>query len=402
MEAVSPFPFIFCIFNHKRGVMSGSFLAIRYAQDECFPNSRADCPFLPPLVRMEHWYNILTKLLLVLSLALIGILPVPVAADILARRFLGFTFVGVTELETQALVFIAFAAMPYVTAPRANIVIDLLCGLFPKSVQDSLHLFVSVLCALIAGWLGFLTGGAAVETNALTLALYIPEKIPLAACTVGLALTSVGMVFHAFHSLRDLRGAGNMRGILSALAGAALIVALPLLYRTLEWDVSRLAIGGIGFLLLFILLFLRVPIGLGMSCMGILGLLVLFRSADSAWSLIAEIPYRETANFVLVAVPMFMLMGEITSVSGISRDMFDCFNKWLGRMPGGLACAAVSGCAGFGAICGDSMTTVITMSSVALPQMRAHRYDPGLAAGALAAGGTLGILIPPSMGFIFY
>ncbi len=99
---------------------------------------------------------------------------------------------------------------------------------------------------------------------------------------------------------------------------------------------------------------------------------------------------------------MFILMGELAMHCGISRDLFNAANVCLGRLPGGLAIATVSGCAGFAAVSGDSMATAVTMASVALPEMRKKHYDPGLACATLAAGGTLGILIPPSTGFIFY
>ncbi len=363
---------------------------------------KEDAPFLPPLVRLEHGYNLFAKIFLYVSLVIIGLLPFPVVADILARQFLGFTFTGVTEIETMALVLIAFGAMPYVTATRSHIVIDLFFDYFPQKTQRGLYLFCYALSTVIAGLLAWRLGAAALESSSFTAALYMPESMFLAYCSVSLGAVSLGMAFQALHAIRSLQENRDHLAMIIALGLAAAIFLLPAAYRVFALDWSKLAIGGVGFLILFTLLFLRVPIGLGMCCMGILGLLTIMRTPASVWSLVAEVPYREVANFVLVAIPMFMLMGELTSVSSISRDMFNCANKWLGRMPGGLACAAVGGCAGFGAICGDSMTTVITMSAVALPQMRQNNYAPSLAAGALAAGGTLGILIPPSMGFIFY
>jgi tripartite ATP-independent transporter DctM subunit len=99
---------------------------------------------------------------------------------------------------------------------------------------------------------------------------------------------------------------------------------------------------------------------------------------------------------------MFLYMGELTVHTGIGRDLFECLNRWIGRVPGGLAVASIGGCAGFGAVCGDSMATTVTMSSVALPHMRAKKYDHALATGALAAGGSLGSLIPPSICFVIY
>jgi tripartite ATP-independent transporter DctM subunit len=139
-----------------------------------------------------------------------------------------------------------------------------------------------------------------------------------------------------------------------------------------------------------------------MGIAGMLGLCLVGKTVSAGLTMVGIAPYHSMLSFVLVSVPMFVLMGEITSKSGISRDLFEAAAIWLGRVPGGLAVASVSGCAGFAAICGESLPTAVTMSSVALPEMQRLKYDDSLACGSLAAGGTLGILIPPSVGFIFY
>lgn len=99
---------------------------------------------------------------------------------------------------------------------------------------------------------------------------------------------------------------------------------------------------------------------------------------------------------------MFLLMGELALIGGVSAELFRTANAWLGRLPGGLAVASVVGCAGFAAVCGESVPTAMTMAAVALPEMRKKGYDPAFGAACLSLGGTLGILIPPSMGFIIY
>jgi tripartite ATP-independent transporter DctM subunit len=108
------------------------------------------------------------------------------------------------------------------------------------------------------------------------------------------------------------------------------------------------------------------------------------------------------ADYSLSVIPLFLLMGEFATRAGLSRALFRAANVWLGRHRGGMAMAAVGACAGFGAICGSSLATAATMGRVALPEMRAYGYAPSLATGALAAGGTLGILIPPSIVLVIY
>jgi tripartite ATP-independent transporter DctM subunit len=115
-----------------------------------------------------------------------------------------------------------------------------------------------------------------------------------------------------------------------------------------------------------------------------------------------DLAYAQFSNYDLSVLPMFILMGALASRTGLSRDLFRAGNALLGRFRGGVAMAAVAACAGFGAICGSSTATASTMGQVALPELRRYRYAPSLATGTIAAGGTLGILIPPSVVLIVY
>lgn len=156
----------------------------------------------------------------------------------------------------------------------------------------------------------------------------------------------------------------------------------------------------IGFVALFILLFIRMPVGLTMMLIGTVGI-YLIRPAAAIPTLAGEI-FAEAANFPLIIIPLFVLMGNLAGVSGMSRDLYRAANAWLGHMKGGLASATVVGCAGFSALSGSSLAAALTMGRVSLPEMQRYNYDNGLATGAIAAGGTLGILIPPSAGFVIY
>lgn len=356
-----------------------------------------------PVCKAEKVYQDVTIGLLLVAIALIALLPFPICFDIIGRTWFGYALDGVVEMETLALVIIAFSAMPFIAATATNITIDLLLEKTREANRTRLKLFSCLVCASITGLLAVFALTAGWENNTRTASLRLQESWFVLYTALGLGLICLGLVFRAADAFDSMWKNGDKAGILACFAAALLIVSLPLLYKGLDASLSRLAVGGLGFLLLFAMMLLGVPIGLAMCLIGVLGLFCISRSPQAVWSMVAQVPYRETANFVLVAAPMFMLMGELTSVSNISRDLFDCANKWLGHsLPGGLACSTVAGCAGFGAICGDSLATVITMSSVALPPMLENNYAPRLACGALASGGTLAILIPPSMGFIFY
>jgi tripartite ATP-independent transporter DctM subunit len=152
---------------------------------------------------------------------------------------------------------------------------------------------------------------------------------------------------------------------------------------------------------LFVLLALRMPVGLALLAVGFGGVAVL-NGLNAAMSTMTSMTYSLSSNYTLVIVPLFVLMGNVASASGLSRRLFDAAYAWVGGMRGGLASASVVGCASFAAVSGSSIATAVTMGKVALPEMRRVGYSPSLATGAIAAGGTLGILIPPSAGFIVY
>jgi tripartite ATP-independent transporter DctM subunit len=126
------------------------------------------------------------------------------------------------------------------------------------------------------------------------------------------------------------------------------------------------------------------------------------RGLGPALTLFRQIPFTQATTYSFTVIPLFVLMGNLCFYSGMSADLFDTAHKWLGGMKGGLAAATVAACAAFSAICGSTAATAATMGVVALPEMRKHGYDDSLSCGSIAAGGTLGILIPPSTGFIIY
>ena len=152
---------------------------------------------------------------------------------------------------------------------------------------------------------------------------------------------------------------------------------------------------------LFLLIFLRVPIGIALAIAGVSGYYVL-SGLDPTLALLGSIPFEIAYNYDLSIIALFVLMGNYAMVSGMSRDLYDLARSLVGHWPGGLASATVVGCAGFAAVSGSSLASAVTMGRVALPEMERYRYSPRLATGCVAAGGTLGILIPPSTGFIIY
>jgi len=153
------------------------------------------------------------------------------------------------------------------------------------------------------------------------------------------------------------------------------------------------AIGG--FVVLFALMFLRVPVGMAMGLVGVVGYSIIV-GPWPALKLVGTTSMRTVTDYTFGVVPMFMLMGALVSVSGVSRELFRAANSMIGHLRGGLGVATVLACGGFAAICGSSVATAATFSNVAYPEMRRFGYPKSFSAGVIAAGGTLGAMLPPS------
>lgn len=151
-----------------------------------------------------------------------------------------------------------------------------------------------------------------------------------------------------------------------------------------------------------ILIFLRVPIGLAMFLVGLAGLSIVTDGTNVAFSRLKNETYGTFSSYSLTIVPMFLLMGCFATLGGMSQALFKAAEGFLGHRRGGVAMAAIGACAGFGAICGSSLATAATMGRVALPELKRYGYAGGFSSATLAAGGTLGILIPPSVVLVIY
>jgi tripartite ATP-independent transporter DctM subunit len=162
-----------------------------------------------------------------------------------------------------------------------------------------------------------------------------------------------------------------------------------------------ITLGATAFFLLILLIVVGVPIGLSLMAVGIGGL-ALVGSLSTAMTQTTLALWSEGTKFVLIAIPFYILMGNLIYHTGIARNLFRAASYWLSWMPGGLAVAAVFACAGFGAVSGSSTATARTMGAIIIPEMRRYGYGMPLATGVMSASGTLGILIPPSIIMIFY
>lgn len=155
------------------------------------------------------------------------------------------------------------------------------------------------------------------------------------------------------------------------------------------------AVALTGFIVLFALMLLRVPIGMAMGLVGVSGFAYL-TSGGPALKIVGHTTMRTVTDFNFAVIPLFLLMGAFATTSGMSRELFRAANSFLGHLRGGLGIATIAACGGFSAICGSSVATAATFSRVAYPEMRRFGYPQSFSTGVIAAGGTLGIMIPPS------
>lgn len=165
---------------------------------------------------------------------------------------------------------------------------------------------------------------------------------------------------------------------------------------------SNVELGLWSFPVLLLLIFLRMPIGLAMLIVGVVGNYLITKSWNPGLALFKTLTHSTFSSYSFAVVPLFLLMGQFAAMSGVSRALFDAAASWLGHRKGGIAMASIGACAAFGSICGSSLATAATMGQIALPELKRHNYSGALATGTLAAGGTIGILVPPSWILVIY
>ena len=164
---------------------------------------------------------------------------------------------------------------------------------------------------------------------------------------------------------------------------------------------SANVVGLIGIAVLLALLFGRMYVGAAMGLVGFLGYSYL-QGIEAGLGVLATVPFSSIADYTITVVPLFILMGNVASDTGICGDLYKAAHKWMGALPGGLAMGTIAACAAFAAVCGSSLAANVTLGTIAVPEMKKFAYDDKLSTACVASGSTLGILIPPSLGFILY
>jgi len=344
--------------------------------------------------------------LLVGSVALVFLMLLVVTSSGL-RLFFNMPIMGDLELAEISLILALFGGIAYVENLNRHIKVEILTEHFSPKVKE-----ITSICArfftLVS--LCFLTYEIFAESvflkhsNFTTGLFKIPLWPFLIVTGLFFFLFTLSLLNNLFKDLsRFIKYSENRYYDLKY--GILLVFLFFVFPFIIEWaDVPRFGpqtTGIIAFLLLFVLIFLEVHIGAAMAMVSFVGLSYLI-DLEAGLGNVASVTRSIATNYVWSVIPLFIWMGSIVAESNFSKDLYRLAFSWLSRLPGGLASATISACAGFAAVVGDSVTGVVTMGSIALPEMKKYKYETKIATSCIVVGASLGVLIPPSLGFIVY
>ncbi len=326
--------------------------------------------------------------------------------EVILRRFFNRPFTGTFELVQFMLVTIVYLGTAYTATKKGHIAVDMVVSklsLKAQTVIDTVTLFMSFGLIALMTWRNIFRARDLWLQNESSFLLSVPFFPFYYLVAFGCGVLSLVLLVQFLESLSKTHKILSSKEIVSFYAISVVVLIIPVAYAVhwITWEGSPLIIGFVGIVVLLVLLAARMPIAFALGLVGFAGYSVIVDPGAGLMQL-ETVPYGVGSDYILSVVPLFLLMGQFAFHSGLSQDLYDTSYKWLGQYPGGLAMATVGGCAAFAAVSGSSVATAATMGSVALPGMKKYGYSPKLALGSIAAGGTIGILIPPSIVFILY
>jgi tripartite ATP-independent transporter DctM subunit len=329
--------------------------------------------------------------------------------DLVSRLAFGKPLSGMIELQTYMLVFMAFFSIAYTMLKNQHVAVDLIASKLSARTNGILQSIFCIWGAFIFGAMSWLTASRSIEAfqrDEISDIIQMPFGILYGVAALGtalLALTLLSLLFSHLSTLfQNSRNVTNFSVVFVGIIVVSFVGATSgLLLKAIAPGLSSPAVGILYTLFLMVILLFGFPVGFSMAFAGLTGLFYLIGS-DVAFNVTKINTYDSVAVYFFCVIPFFLLMGFLILHAGIGAKLYNAGIKVFGRLPGGLAVGTVAGCGGFAAICGDSVASAATMGSVSIPEMKKYDYDDSLATGSVAAGGTLGILIPPSIGFVVY
>jgi tripartite ATP-independent transporter DctM subunit len=329
-----------------------------------------------------------------------------VTSDVALRYLFNSPIKGSFELIELMLVGISFLCLAHTQLKKGHVSVTLVTEKLAPTTIALLECGTYLLCLVIATlitWQGVIQAQAIKGDGIASDLLLIPIFPIMWAVVFGCLILCLVFLIHLLKALtRVLNSNFTLLPWLTPVMLAALAIAtLPFWLDTLPWDLSRPAVGAIAVIIMILLLVSGMLIGPVMALIGFLGFAYLV-NFEAGNALLGTVPFRSAASHSMSTIPLFVLMGMLCFHSELSSEFYRTTRNWMGKLPGGLAISTIGGCAGFAAVSGSSLATAVTMGTIALPEMRRYRYADSLACGCVAAGGSIGILIPPSIVFIIY
>ncbi|MBW2109361.1 MAG: TRAP transporter large permease subunit, partial [Deltaproteobacteria bacterium] len=341
-----------------------------------------------------------------ISAGLVLLMALLTVVDVIARSLFNSPIGGVIEIEQFMLAVVVFLAIAHTETKNGHVSVDILSRKYPRKISlfvSSVSNIIFMFCAILYCWYQVEKSIESFRMNEAGLITGIPHYPILLLTAFGCALLFLVLLVKFLKHQSEVFRVFSRPWLwifLMLLTGAGIIFT-PEILKALTIEMAPFTVGLVGTALLMVFLFAGIPIAVAIGFSGMIGIWYL-QDWESVGAILQMTVYSSVSEYLFTVLPLFVGMGLLSFASGLSENLYGCFHRVFGGFRGSLAMATVAGSAGFASICGDSMATAATMGSVALPEMRKHKYGTSLATGCVAAGGTLGILIPPSIGFIIY
>jgi tripartite ATP-independent transporter DctM subunit len=341
-----------------------------------------------------------------IALAMVAACGLLTAMDVILRYVFNRPLFGSSEV-TEFMLFTLFSFSVAHCAIRSDhiivdIVVNHLSSKNRAAVECITGAFSVAICAIIA-WRNFVYAVTLMGTGTSSTMLNIPVYPFLIIGGLGFTILTWALLADFFKSLAKLSDSGSKvwPWLLLTVIVTIIVFTVPIWYQLLQFRLDAISLGFVGFGILIILLLSGMPIGFLMALIGYAGMGVV-NGMLSGLTISGTVPFETVASYDFSVIPLFILMGAFCHFSGMTGELFDSAYKWFGRMPGGLAIATIAAASAFSAVSGSAIASVVTIGTVALPEMRKHKYDDALSTGCIAAGGGLDIMIPPSIILVIY
>jgi tripartite ATP-independent transporter DctM subunit len=341
------------------------------------------------------------------GIAVLAAMMTLTAADVCLRYLFNRPIMGAYELNEFMMAVLVGLSFAYTAIHKEHVGIEFLVARFPprgRAVTSTIASLLSLGILAVITWQSVLYAIKLKADGYMSESLFIPLYPFVYVLAFGCAIFFLVILSELLSHLKRVTEGSRWNvwlPLLLVIVFVLFLFVIPLFRDFMPWRMSPLEAGLVGISLLVVLLFSGLSIGIGMGLVGFLGMVYL-NGMMPGLDIMGRTPYGTVTSYSLSVVPLFILMGAFCFHSGLSTDIYYAVHRWVGHFRGGLAMATVGACALFAAVSGSSLATAATMGRVALPEMKKYKYAVTLASGSIAAGGSIGILIPPSTILVIY